>query len=110
MYLQVGRPPSTHSGQERRGDFREKACNKLSFYDSLSQMQTITEYAIKNMRRVVFTRQEAAFWAGCDGAALDGEMVHELEGVYRDARVLRFLDAVEKEVDFFLQQCRKLGS
>jgi predicted transcriptional regulator of viral defense system len=35
-------------------------------------MQTITEYAIERARRVVFTRQEAAFWAGCDGAALDG--------------------------------------
>lgn len=35
-------------------------------------MQTITELAIEKGKRAVFTRQEASFWAGAEGAALNG--------------------------------------
>jgi predicted transcriptional regulator of viral defense system len=35
-------------------------------------MQTITELVIEKGKRAVFTRQEAAFWSGTNGAALDG--------------------------------------
>lgn len=35
-------------------------------------MQTITQLAIEKARRTVFTRQDAAFWSGSEGAALDG--------------------------------------
>jgi len=35
-------------------------------------MQTITQLAIEKAGRTVFTRQDAAFWSGSEGAALDG--------------------------------------
>lgn len=46
----------------------------------------MTEYALEKAQRAVFTRQEAAFWAGCDGAALDGL----LKRAVRSGEVLRY--------------------
>lgn len=67
------------------------ACKILSKNDSITSMQTITELAIEKSKRAVFTRQEAAFWARTDGAALNGllkraiqqkEIVRHRRGLY----------------------------
>jgi len=72
---------------------------KLSHYDILLHMQTMTEMALERAARGLFTRQEAAYWANDDGARLDallkralgsGEVQRICRGLYcLDKRYLR---------------------
>lgn len=42
----------------------------LSKYDSIKRMQTVTEWALERAGQRIFTREQAAFWAGGRGASL----------------------------------------
>ena len=46
-------------------------CIELSQYDSIQQMQTMTEIALEKAEGGVFTREQAALWVGNRGARLN---------------------------------------
>jgi len=46
-------------------------CFILSLYDSMKQMQAITEMALERAERGFFSREQAALWVGSRGARLD---------------------------------------
>lgn len=75
------------------------SCIKLSYYDSLMHMQSMTEIALERSKRGVFTREESACWINDSGARLNallkravgsGEVLRIVRGLYcLDKRFLR---------------------
>lgn len=60
----------------------------MSFCDSTSHMQTVTEMALEKAERGIFSRDEAALWVGGRGARLDALLKravasHEVWRVHR---------------------------